>query len=270
MTNDLIDPIDTHAAEKAEFASVWESDYPTPKDPVKTEADRQSAEVKSEYREAWDDADNDTGVTTAPVSMPSTMQATTLDPLPEAPELKVTPEPVKSMPVSAPSTVTAKPLAPLPKPATFGSAFAQARRAGLSQFEWQGKKYTTQTKEEAARRKASTMPKSVTTAAAPAAPVLPKVSAAPVASAAPAPLRPAAIPAAASQVTRPMSVTTSARATAKPMTYIEERQKAYDDWMAAKSANRTWYGGKAQGSPTSKQAEIEAERRYTELLRNPR
>lgn len=269
MTEDIIDPIDHPAAEKAAYAAAWESDYPAPKDPVKTEADRQSAEVKSEYREAWDAADNGAGVTTAPVPMSSTMQTTTLDPLPEAPDLKVTPDPVKAMPVSVPSAVTAKPLAPLPKPATFGSAFAQARRAGLSQFEWQGKRYTTQTKEEAAR-KASTMPKSVTTAAAPATPVLPKVSSAPVASAAPAPLRPAAIPAAASQVTQPMSITTSARTTAKPMTYFEEKQQAYDDWMAAKSANRTWYGGTAQGSPTSKQREIEAERRYTELLRNPR
>lgn len=181
------------------------------------------------------------------------MQATALAPLPEDPKpMKVASEPVKSMPVSAPSAVTTKALSPLPTLKTFGSAFAQARRAGLAQFEWQGKRYTTQTKEEAA---------------APKAPALAKLSAASMASAAPAPLRPAA----AAQATNPMSTAaTSTKAAPKPMTYTEESQKAYDDWMAAKSANRTWYGGKAQGTPSSKAAEIEAERRYTELLRNPR
>ena len=42
---------------------------------------------------------------------------------------------------------------------TFGQAFAKARRQGLSVFEWKGKKYTTQLKEE------------VTPAASPAQPV---------------------------------------------------------------------------------------------------
>lgn len=43
----------------------------------------------------------------------------------------------------------------------FGDAFAAARKSGLKTFEWNGKKYTTQTKEEAAaapRRTATAKP----------------------------------------------------------------------------------------------------------------
>lgn len=209
--------------EQDDYMGEWELDDPRQTDGTKAEYERLNAETKTEYSQAWNEATGEPGLAAA------------LAVLPEYPEpTKVAPEPVKA-------------LSPLPTLKTFGSAFAQARRAGLAQFWWQGKRYTTQTKEEAAAPKAPAVPK--------------------LASAAPVPLRPAA----AAQATKPMSTAaTSTKAAPKPMTYTEERQKAYDDWMTAKSANRTWYGGAAQGTPSSKAAEIEAERRYTELLRNPR
>jgi len=42
---------------------------------------------------------------------------------------------------------------------SFGTAFANARKAGMKTFTWNGKKYTTQTKEEAAKKKTVAAPK---------------------------------------------------------------------------------------------------------------
>ena len=43
-------------------------------------------------------------------------------------------------------------------PATFGEAFNSARQSGLDAFEWEGKRYTTQTKEEAASKQQAAAP----------------------------------------------------------------------------------------------------------------
>jgi hypothetical protein len=42
---------------------------------------------------------------------------------------------------------------------SFGTAFANARKAGMKTFTWNGNKYTTQTKAEAAKKKTPTAPK---------------------------------------------------------------------------------------------------------------
>lgn len=52
-------------------------------------------------------------------------------------------------------------------------------------------------------------------------------------------------------------------------TYQQERQAAYDEWQRIKSSNSNWFGGQSI-RPGSQEAERVAERRYTELVRNPR
>ena len=41
-----------------------------------------------------------------------------------------------------------EPVPEAPKAKSFGSSFKEARKAGLKEFEWKGKKYHTKTKEE--------------------------------------------------------------------------------------------------------------------------
>lgn len=217
-------------------------------------------------------------------------------------------------PVSVPGEVKAQPLAPVPAPTpktsdsmTFGQAFKAARTEGLSTFEWKGKKFTTQLKEEvAAPAKSQAVPRppanKVSSPAATAPSVQPPATMPKSAIVQPptadAALARAGQPAAKAQLA-PVSVSTGSvatpatptAATADPVTVTPSRhaqesfpgasptamrvhrlrtQKAYDDWQEAKSANSTWYGGKAVMRPGMAEREKEAEQRYLQLLRTPK
>lgn len=56
-----------------------------------------------------------------------------------------TPPPMPEAPTPEPDP---KPVPEAPKAKSFGSSFKEARKAGLKEFEWKGKKYHTKTKEE--------------------------------------------------------------------------------------------------------------------------
>lgn len=265
-------------AQEDDFASGWEQDFtPPPADGQSAEAERLKATKEVEFSNGWADLEEEeedeeeTGNSTAPnQTQLGKIETKTLDPLPPVATTAPVSVPgkttVQASAVTVPSASSTKPVEPLPQPKNFGSAFAQARKAGLSVFEWNGKQYTTQTKEEAAAgRKAPAKTSTPTTAPKAATPAAAAPASRPAAMAATAPTRTASPPPAA-----PASAPVKAQSAPTKLTYRQELQKSYDDWQAAKSSNTTWYGGKAQGSPGRIEAETQAEQRYLDLLRNPR
>jgi hypothetical protein len=161
-------------------------------------------------------------------------------------------------PSSAPPVKQAEPVKQA-APVKFGDAFRKARMDGLKVFEWNGKKYTTQMKGEVASRPRVARPAAqpMATSAPPIlAPTEPKRSAI-------KPLLNQALPS-----SPPEKPSPSRRGLSEQ--HIRDRQDAYDQWQAAKSENRTWYGGRAQPKPGMLEREQQAEKRFSELLSNPR
>ena len=146
---------------------------------------------------------------------------------------------------------------------SFGATFREHLNKGDKVFEWNGKKYTTQLKGEVASRPRVARPAAqpMATSAPPIlAPTEPKRSA----------IKPLLNQA--SPIGMPSSQTEKPSPSRRGLSeqHIRDRQDAYDQWQSARSANHTWYGGRAQPKPGMLEREQQAEKRFSELLSNPR
>ena len=148
-----------------------------------------------------------------------------------------------------------KPVAEVSKPEfkTFGQAFKwhrqQAANGGPKVFEWNGKKFTTQLKTEAAATRPTSSAGTRNTG-----------SAASKTTPASANRAPAATPVA----TQFKSGQAPAAVPDKPL-HVRQ-QEAYDEWQRQLSESKTWWGGQDTMRPFQKERLQEAERKFEKLL----
>lgn len=157
---------------------------------------------------------------------------------------------------------------PLPPPSgamqppafkTFGQAFKwhreQAANGGPKVFEWNGKKFTTRLKTEAAATRPAAWSAGARTAGSATSRTTPAMTK----------LAPAAVPAAAAPVaTQFRPAQAPAAAPDKPL-HVRQ-QEAYDEWQRQLSESKTWWGGQATMRPFQKERLQEAERNFDKLL----
>ena len=142
---------------------------------------------------------------------------------------------------------------------TFGQAFKwhreQATNGGPKVFEWNGKKFTTRLKTEAAATRPAARSAGART----------PVSATSRTTPAMTKLAPAAVPATAAPVAMQFKpAQTPAAAPDKPL-HVRQ-QEAYDEWQRQLSESKTWRGGQATMRPFQKERLQEAERNFDKLL----
>ena len=142
---------------------------------------------------------------------------------------------------------------------TFGQAFKwhreQAVNGGPKVFEWNGKKFTTRLKTEAAPTRPaarSAGARTVGSATSRATPYLAKPA-------------PAAVPTAAAPVAMQFKPAQAPAAAPDKPLHVRQ-QEAYDEWQRQLAESKTWWGGQAILGPGQKERLQEAERNFDRLL----